>query len=51
MNILFDISDITSLSHSAGSLAGGLALTIYGYYFDDRAPYVPPRAYVGGMEI
>ena len=32
----------------SGSTEGGLSLTIYGNYFDDREPYVAPRAYVGG---
>ena len=32
----------------SGSKEGGLTLTIYGNYFDDRAPYTAPRAYIGG---
>ncbi|XP_060569915.1 fibrocystin-L-like [Ruditapes philippinarum] len=38
---------ITSISHSVGSKAGGLTLTIYGNHFDERAPYSKLRAYVG----
>jgi hypothetical protein len=25
-----------------------LILTIYGNYFDDRKPYTPPKAFIGG---
>ncbi|XP_045208899.2 fibrocystin-L-like [Mercenaria mercenaria] len=39
--------EITGLSHTKGSTAGGLSLTIYGKYFDDTAPYTKPNAYVG----
>lgn len=48
---MLSISDITSVSHSSGSTEGGLALTIYGNYIDNRAPYVTPKAYVGGLDI
>ncbi|XP_053372850.1 fibrocystin-L-like [Mercenaria mercenaria] len=40
-------TEITGISHSSGSVAGGLSLTIFGKYFDDRAPYTKPNAYVG----
>jgi hypothetical protein len=46
--MLFFTSAITSISHSVGSKAGGLTLTIYGNHFDERAPYSKLRAYVGG---
>ena len=49
MVYFFFETDITSISPSTGSIAGGLTLTIYGNYFDDRAPYTAPRAFVGGM--
>ncbi|XP_052286416.1 fibrocystin-L-like [Dreissena polymorpha] len=40
-------TNITSISHSSGSTAGGLVLTIHGSHFDNRLPYVQPRAYIG----
>ncbi|KAL4228553.1 Fibrocystin-L [Mactra antiquata] len=40
-------TSISSISHSSGSTEGGLVLTIYGDYFDGRAPYSPPLVYVG----
>lgn len=43
-------TDISNISHSMGSTAGGLSLTINGNFFDDRAPYTAPRAYVGDTE-
>ena len=47
--IHISISEITSISPSSGSTEGGLTLTIYGNYFDDRAPYKAPMVYVGGI--
>ncbi|XP_060573258.1 fibrocystin-L-like isoform X2 [Ruditapes philippinarum] len=43
-------TDITRISQAEGSLEGGLILTIYGNYFDDRKPYTPPKAFIGDEE-
>ncbi|XP_052805044.1 fibrocystin-L-like isoform X2 [Mya arenaria] len=39
-------SELTSISHTSGSTAGGLLLTIYGSYIDENDPYSKLRAYV-----
>ncbi|XP_053372863.1 fibrocystin-L-like [Mercenaria mercenaria] len=43
-------TDISSISHAEGSLEGGLVLTVYGNYFDNREPYTQPRIYIGDTE-
>ncbi|XP_053388768.1 fibrocystin-L-like [Mercenaria mercenaria] len=39
-------TDVTHISHSMGSVFGGLVLTVYGNHFDDRPPYALPRAFI-----
>lgn len=44
-------ADISGISHSVGSVDGGLALRIYGNNFDDHAPYAEAKAFVGGKNL
>lgn len=43
-------AEITSISPMSGSTEGGLTLTVYGNYFDDRPPYVPPKVFIADTE-